>query len=108
MPRTARARRAFLQGDRADHRCARGNSDVAPLAWPEAAGRSGCGASMNTMVECEHTLLVQADFDGELDAGQAAALVRHVEACAECRAVQEKLVRSRTLMHAVPRYGSSM
>jgi len=63
---------------------------------------------MNTVVECEHTLLVQADFDGELDAGQAAALVRHVEACAECRAVQEKLVRSRALMRAVPRYGSSV
>lgn len=60
-----------------------------------------------TTVECEQTLLVQADFDGELDAGQAAALVRHVAECAECRAVQEKLVRARALMRAAPRFASS-
>ena len=29
---------------------------------------------MNTLPECEHTLLVQADSDGELDAAQAAAV----------------------------------
>lgn len=62
---------------------------------------------MNISSECEQTLLVQADFDGELDAGQAAALVRHVEGCAECRAVQEKLVRARALLRAAPRYASS-
>ena len=62
---------------------------------------------MNTKSECEQTLLVQADFDGELDAGQAAALVRHREECAECRAVEEKLVRARTLLRAAPRYASS-
>jgi anti-sigma factor RsiW len=62
---------------------------------------------MNTMSECEQTLLVQADFDGELDAAQAAALVRHREECAECRAVEEKLVRARTLLRAAPRYASS-
>ena len=62
---------------------------------------------MNTKPECEQTLLVQADFDGELDAAQAAALVRHREECAECRAVQEKLVRARALLRAAPRYSSS-
>lgn len=62
---------------------------------------------MNTFTECEQTLLVQADFDGELDAGQAAGLVRHLEGCAECRAVQEKLVRARALLRAAPRYSSS-
>jgi len=62
---------------------------------------------MNTKSECEQTLLVQADFDGELDAGQAAALVRHREECAECRAVEEKLLRARTLLRAAPRYASS-
>ncbi len=62
---------------------------------------------MNTLPECEQTLLVQADFDGELDAAQAAALVRHREECAECRAVQEKLVRSRALLRAASRYNSS-
>lgn len=63
---------------------------------------------MNTLSECEQTLLVQADFDGELDAAQAAALVRHREQCAECRAVQEKLVRARVLLRAAPRYSSSV
>ena len=62
---------------------------------------------MNSLSECEQTLLVQADFDGELDAAQAAALVRHREECADCRAVEEKLVRARTLLRAAPRYGSS-
>ena len=62
---------------------------------------------MNSMPECEQTLLVQADFDGELDAAQAAALERHREGCAQCRAVQEKLVRARALLRAAPRYGSS-
>ena len=62
---------------------------------------------MNSMPECEQTLLVQADFDGELDAAQAAALARHRDDCAQCRAVQEKLVRARALLRAAPRYGSS-
>ena len=62
---------------------------------------------MNTLSECEQTLLVQADFDGELDAAQAAALVRHREECAQCRAVQEKLVRARALLRAAPRYAST-
>lgn len=62
---------------------------------------------MNTLAECEQTLLVQADFDGELDAAQAAALVRHTEECAQCRAVQEQLVRARALLRAAPRYASS-
>jgi anti-sigma factor RsiW len=62
---------------------------------------------MNTVLECEQTLLVQADFDGELDAAQAAALVRHREECAQCRAVEEKLVRARALLRAAPRYSSS-
>ena len=62
---------------------------------------------MNSVPECEQTLLVQADFDGELDAAQAAALVRHREECAQCKAVQEKLMRARTLLRAAPRYGSS-
>lgn len=62
---------------------------------------------MNTAFECEQTLLVQADFDGELDAAASAALVRHREACAKCRGVQEKLARARGLLRAAPRYGGS-
>jgi anti-sigma factor RsiW len=54
--------------------------------------------------ECEQTLLVQADFDGELDAGRAAALVEHVAQCSHCRQVSEQLVRARALLRGVPRY----
>jgi anti-sigma factor RsiW len=54
--------------------------------------------------ECEQTLLVQADFDGELDAGRAAALVEHVTRCAHCRLVGDQLARSRALLRGVPRY----
>jgi len=45
--------------------------------------------------ECEMTLLVQADFDGELDAAQAAALAAHRAECSICRAASESLERVR-------------
>ena len=54
--------------------------------------------------ECEQTLLVQADFDGELDAGRAAALIEHVAQCPQCQLVSEQLERSRTLLRDAPRY----
>ncbi len=54
--------------------------------------------------ECEQTLLVQADFDGELDAGRAATLVEHLAQCPDCRDVSEQLARSRALLRGVPRY----
>lgn len=59
---------------------------------------------MSTSFECEQTLLVQADFDGELDAGRAAELVNHVAQCAHCRHVSDQLTRSRALLRGVPRY----
>ena len=55
-------------------------------------------------IECAQTLLVQADFDGELDAGRAASLVEHVAQCPHCRDVSEQLARSRALLRGVPRY----
>ncbi|MDE1932121.1 MAG: hypothetical protein KGI43_11215, partial [Alphaproteobacteria bacterium] len=45
--------------------------------------------------ECEMTLLVQADFDGELDAAQAAALAAHRAECPICQAATEALGRVR-------------
>jgi len=45
--------------------------------------------------ECEMTLLVQADFDGELDAAQAAALAAHRAGCPICQAAAESLGRVR-------------
>jgi anti-sigma factor RsiW len=62
---------------------------------------------MNTEFECERTLLIQADFDGELDAGQAALLVQHRAECAHCQGVEEQLNRSRVLMRAASRYRAS-
>ena len=62
---------------------------------------------MNTQLECERTLLVQADFDGELDAAQAAALQGHLRECAQCQAVQAQLVRARALLRGAPRYAAS-
>ena len=59
---------------------------------------------MNTELECERTLLVQADFDGELDAAQAVALIEHERQCAHCRRARAQLVRSRELMRVAPRY----
>lgn len=59
---------------------------------------------MNDRLECEQTLLVQADFDGELEAGRAAALVEHVAQCPHCRLVSEQLERSRALFRDVSRY----
>jgi anti-sigma factor RsiW len=59
---------------------------------------------MSTQYECEQTLLVQADFDGELDAGRAATLVEHLARCEHCRSVSDQLTRSRALLRGVPRY----
>jgi len=58
--------------------------------------------------ECEMTLLVQADFDGELDAAQAAALAAHRAECAICREATAALdrvrqaLRARALYHRAP------
>jgi anti-sigma factor RsiW len=61
---------------------------------------------MNAELECERTLLVQADFDGELDAAQAAALIEHERQCAHCQRVRGQLERSRQLLRAAPRYAA--
>jgi anti-sigma factor RsiW len=59
--------------------------------------------------ECARELLTQADFDGELDAAQAAEQVLHRETCAQCRATYERLAMVRaalrddqTLYHPAP------
>ena len=59
---------------------------------------------MSNVFECEQTLLVQADFDGELDAGRVAALVEHVAQCPHCQLVSEQLERSRALLRDAVRY----
>lgn len=47
---------------------------------------------------CDKVLLVQAEFDGELDAAQAAALAAHRADCAICRAAAAELAQTRRLL----------
>jgi anti-sigma factor RsiW len=63
---------------------------------------------MNTHVTCDMALLVQADFDGELDAAQAASVEAHRAQCPVCQAayadlqrVRERL-RSRDVYYTAP------
>ena len=50
---------------------------------------------MNDDRHQELRLLVQADIDGELDARDAAAIAAHLDGCAECRALQAQLRRTK-------------
>jgi anti-sigma factor RsiW len=47
---------------------------------------------------CDMVLLAQAEFDGELDAAQAAELAAHRADCAECRAAEADLARAGELL----------
>jgi len=47
---------------------------------------------------CDMVLLVQAEFDGELDAAQAARLAAHRGDCPVCQAAEADLVRARELI----------
>jgi anti-sigma factor RsiW len=57
-----------------------------------------------TPAGCDKVLLVQAEFDGELDAAQAVALARHRETCPVCTAAAAELVRTRALLRAPSLY----
>jgi len=48
--------------------------------------------------DCVRELLTQADFDGELDAVQAAEHTLHRETCAQCRAAYERFAMVRAAM----------
>lgn len=62
---------------------------------------------MTTSFECERTLLVQADFDGELSAAEAAEAIQHESQCEHCQRARAQLTRSRELMRAAPRFDVS-
>ncbi|HEY1505510.1 MAG TPA: anti-sigma factor, partial [Stellaceae bacterium] len=49
-------------------------------------------------MECENVLLVQAEFDGELDAADALRAARHRQGCAECRDAYAQLSATHELM----------
>jgi len=53
---------------------------------------------MSAEIRCSQTLLLQADFDGELDAAQSAALGVHLASCAICGSALSRLQRSRALL----------
>jgi anti-sigma factor RsiW len=58
-------------------------------------------------MQCAESLRVQAYFDDELDALSAADIERHVESCAECRALLEDLEQTRTALRHDLTYASA-
>jgi anti-sigma factor RsiW len=56
-------------------------------------------------MECENLLLVQAEFDGELNAAEALRAARHRQDCASCRDAYAQLSATRSLLReSAPRY----
>lgn len=53
---------------------------------------------MTAQLGCEKVLLVQAEFDGELDAAETARLAAHRADCSICRSAATELSRARTLI----------
>ena len=53
-------------------------------------------------MQCAESLRVQAWFDAELDALSSADVERHLERCAECRALRQDLERARELLRSSP------
>lgn len=51
---------------------------------------------MSAELHCSQELLLQADFDGELDAAQSAALQSHIASCAICGPALSRLQRTRS------------
>ncbi len=49
-------------------------------------------------MQCRESLRVQANFDDQVDAVTAADLERHMEHCAECRALHQGLEQARTAL----------
>jgi anti-sigma factor RsiW len=61
---------------------------------------------MSAEVHCSQTLLLQADFDGELDAAQSAMLQAHLASCAMCASALSRLQRARSLLAHAPRFAA--
>ena len=56
-------------------------------------------------MECENLLLVQAEFDGELDAADSLRAAQHRQSCAECRDAYAQLSATHALLReSAPRY----
>jgi anti-sigma factor RsiW len=59
---------------------------------------------MSSELECEQILLVQADWDGELSAAEAAAIQLHRRDCESCAGAYEALQLTRSAMRRLPPY----
>ena len=59
---------------------------------------------MSAALHCSQELLLQADFDGELDAAESAALQTHLESCAICGPALSRLQRTKSLLARAPRF----
>jgi anti-sigma factor RsiW len=57
-----------------------------------------------TAERCDRVLLVQAEFDGELDAAEAASLAQHRAQCGVCRESCDALAASRAAVRAGATY----
>jgi anti-sigma factor RsiW len=56
-------------------------------------------------MECENILLVQAEFDGELDAAEALRAAQHRQNCADCRDAYAQLSATHALLReSAPRH----
>jgi anti-sigma factor RsiW len=56
-------------------------------------------------MECENVLLVQAEFDGELDAADSLRAAQHRQTCATCRDAYAQLSATHALLReSAPRY----
>src|SRR5271156_1373661 len=55
-------------------------------------------------MQCPESLRVQAYFDAELDAVSAADVERHIEHCAECRALLKDLEQVRAVLRRDAQY----
>ena len=51
-------------------------------------------------MDCEQSLQVAAYLDGELDAGEALAIERHLESCADCQALKAQHDELKTAFHS--------
>jgi anti-sigma factor RsiW len=61
---------------------------------------------MSAELHCSQELLLQADFDGELDAAESASLQAHLQSCAICGPALLRLQRSRSLLARAPRFAA--
>jgi anti-sigma factor RsiW len=59
---------------------------------------------MSEARDCDKLLLVQAEFDGELDAAAAASLAAHRAGCPVCRAAAAELAATRSLLRGADLY----